>query len=148
MKINKGILFLLIFAIFIFGIASISANSDLNETISIDNSKSDIECNSGNVLKSSNYEESVLADSPKTIEVPFVSSQPNEVLWPRIQPAIDKANPGDTVIIKGNPVHCHITINKTLNVVAQTGGTIGPCPHHTHEGTKKLLRQITEKTHP
>lgn len=138
MKINKGILFLLIFAIFIFGIASISANSDLNETISIDNSKSDIECNSGNVLKSSNYEESVLADSPKTIEVPFVSSQPNEVLWPRIQPAIDKANPGDTVIIKGNPVHCHITINKTLNVVAQTGGTIGPCPHHTHEGVDEF----------
>lgn len=76
----------------------------------------------------------VLNDSPKTIVVPFDPENPNEVLSPNIQPALDNANSGDTVIIEGSPAHCHITINKTLNVVAGDGATIDPCPHFTHEG--------------
>ncbi|PWB88290.1 hypothetical protein MBBTH_01140 [Methanobrevibacter thaueri] len=133
MKINKFFLIILILVIVIFGIGSISATDDLNDTISTENLISNIEDNQDEVLSLSNGGDDVLADSPKTIEVPFIETQPNEVLWPRIQPAIDKANPGDTVIIKGNPVHCHITINKTLSVIS-SGGTIDACPHHTHEG--------------
>ena len=133
MKINKFFLIILILLIVIFGIGSISATDDLNDTISTENLISNIEDNQDEVLSLSNGGDDVLADSPKTIEVPFIETQPNEVLWPRIQPAIDKANPGDTVIIKGNPVHCHITINKTLSVIS-SGGTIDACPHHTHEG--------------
>ena len=133
MKINNSFLIILILLMIIFGIGSISATDDLNDTISTDNSISNVEYNSDDVLSLSDSEDDVLTDSPKTIVVPFIQTEPNEVLWPRIQPAIDNANPGDTVIIKGNPVHCHITINKTLNIIS-SGGTIDACPHHTHQG--------------
>lgn len=133
MKISKLIVIISILLIFIFGISSISANNDLNDTISSDNSIRNIESNSDDILSVSDVGDDTLGDSPKTITVPFVVTEPNEVLWPRIQPAIENANPGDTVIIKGNPVHCHITINKTLNILS-AGGTIDACPHHTHTG--------------
>ena len=122
MKIYKSFFFCLMLFILIVSISSIYASDDSANLTSI----------SDDVLEVSN--DDVLSDSSKTIVVPFDSKNPNEVLLPKIQPAIDGANPGDTVIIEGNPVHCHITINKKLNIVAGTGTTIDACPHHTHEG--------------
>lgn len=108
--------------------------SDNNAVAASDNNGAIAASNDGDdSIASSDINEDALGDSPQTIIVPFKKDQPNEVLWPRIQPAINGANPGDTIIIKGNPVHCHITINKTLNVVS-AGGTIDACPHHTHQG--------------
>lgn len=121
MKIHKSFFFCLMLFILLVSISSISASEDSNLTSISDD-----------VLEASN--DDVLSDSSKTIVVPFDPKNPNEVLLPKIQPAIDGANPGDTVIIEGNPVHCHITINKKLNIVAGTGTTIDACPHHTHEG--------------
>lgn len=115
MKIYKSLIFLSIFLILIITLGSISASEDFNNLTSSEN-------------------ENILSDSSKTIVVPFDPENPNEVLSPRIQPAIDNANPGDTIVIEGNPVHCHITVNKPLNIVAGTGTTISPCPHNTHEG--------------
>ena len=66
--------------------------------------------------------------------MPFDPQNPNEVLLPKIQPAIDSANAGDTIIIEGSPVHCHLIINKTLTILADDSSTIDPCPHHTHKG--------------
>lgn len=144
-----------IFLIIIWGIGSISAedgsddvvsaSDDLDDAVSTADSLNDAFSadvsvnaadNSSDVLEASDMSDDALGDSPKTIVVPFKKDQPNEVLWPRIQPAIDGANPGDTIIIKGNPVHCHITINKTLNVIS-SGGTIDACPHHTHKGVSE-----------
>ena len=46
-----------------------------------------------------------------------------------IQQAIDKANPGDTILITGkNYVHCHIIINKQLNIISEVNTTMSPCP--------------------
>ena len=48
-----------------------------------------------------------------------------------IQQAIDKANPGDTILITGkNYVHCHIIINKQLNIMSEVNTTMSPCPSH------------------
>ena len=124
MKIYKSLVFCLILFVLIISVGSISASDDSDNLTSINNQ---------DVLEISN-DDSILSDSPKTIVVPFDRKNPNEVLLPKIQPAIDNANPGDTIIIEGNPVHCHLTINKQLNIVAGTGTTIDACPHHTHEG--------------
>ena len=70
----------------------------------------------------------------KTITIVADKKNPNQVLNPTIQPAIDAANPGDTIVLKGNFVHCHFTIDKPLNIVAASGATLGPCPHHQSEG--------------
>ena len=58
------------------------------------------------------------------------SDNPNQVQKPTIQPVIDQANPGDTIVLNGSFVHCHFTINKTLNFVATPGTSLGICPHH------------------
>ena len=123
MKIYRALAFFSILLVLIFSMGSICASDDSSNLTSI---------NDDGVLDVSN--EDVLTDSSKTIVVPFDPKNPNEVLLPKIRPAIDGANPGDTIIIEGNPVHCHLTINKTLNVVAGTGTTIDACPHHTHDG--------------
>ena len=135
-----------ILLIIILGIGSISAADELEGAVSAADDLSDaisasdsvnIEDNSDDVLAASDIKEDTLGDSPKTIIVPFDKYNPNEVLKPTIQPAMDGANSGDTIIIKGNPVHCHLYINKTLNVIA-AGGTIDACPHHKHEGVDEF----------
>ncbi len=123
MKIHKSLVFSIILFILIISIGSVFAGDDFDNLTSINNQ---------DVLEIS--DDSILSDSSKTIVVPFDPKTPNEVLWPKIQPAIDNANPGDTVIIEGDPVHCHITINKPLNIMAEDQTTIDACPHHTHEG--------------
>ena len=134
MKIKKLVLFILLISILTCSIGSISATDSINnDTITKDNDRITLEHTDDNLIDSS--EDVILEDSTKTINVPFDPRNPNEVLLPKIQPAIDGANPGDTIVIQGSPVHCHLTINKKLNIIS--GGdstTIDPCPHHTHEG--------------
>lgn len=84
------------------------------------------------------------APAGKTITVVADKSNPNQVLNPTVQPVIDSASPGDTIILKGTFVHCHFTINKTLTIIGQDG-TIDPCPHHTHQGIDEFgVFYITE----
>ena len=55
-----------------------------------------------------------------------------------IQQAIDKANAGDTILITGkNYVHCHIIINKPLNIISEVNTTMSPCPSDT-KGSESL----------
>lgn len=154
MKTNRLLLLILILFILSLGINSISAvSTDLNDT----NVNNTVLTNSidGNYISSQSTVDEALemasdnevwdSSSGQTIVVPFDAQHPNEVLLPKIQPAIDKANSGDTIIIQGSPVHCHLTINKTLTVLAEDGKTIDPCPHHVHEGlTQHGVFYITE----
>lgn len=57
---------------------------------------------------------------------------PNQVQKPTVQPVIDNAKEGDTIILDGTFVHCHFMINKTLTILATPGTSVGVCPHHTH----------------
>ena len=144
MNMNK--LFILILTVFILflSINSISAvsdnlNDDVAENTILTNSIDD------NCISSQDPVDEILETSSQTIVVPFDAQHPNEVLLPKIQPAIDKADSGDTIIIEGSPVHCHLTINKTLTIIAEDGKTIDPCPHHVHEGlTQHGVFYITE----
>lgn len=60
------------------------------------------------------------------------SENPNQVQKPTVQPIIDNAKDGDTIILNGTFVHCHFMINKTLTIIATPGTSVGVCPHHTH----------------
>lgn len=55
---------------------------------------------------------------------------PNQVQKPTVQPVINQANSGDTIILNGTFIHCHFVVNKTLNIIATPGTTVGICPHH------------------
>lgn len=111
------------------GVGAISATeSPINNTISTDNQQN------ANEIIDVSYDEDILRDSPKTIVVPFDPKESNEMTWPKIQPAIDGANAGDTIVIEGNPAHCRLTINKKLNIIATEKSTITPCPNYYHEG--------------
>ena len=55
---------------------------------------------------------------------------PNQVQKPTVQPVINNASAGDTIILNGTFLHCHFTVNKTLNIIAAPGTTLGICPHH------------------
>ena len=132
MKVNKLIIFISILFILTIFIGSVSASDNLtNNNIALDDSVNNLEKNDINIIALS--DSNGLSDS-KTIVVPFDPKNPNDVLLPKIQQAIDSASPGDTIFIEGSPVHVHATINKTLNIVADYDSTIDACPHHTHEG--------------
>lgn len=149
MKVNNFLIFILTVLIISLSIGAISATNDFNDTMHDDsvltNSIDDNFASSKNYqttsdgsgdesLKTSINDDVVRDSSGNTIVVPFDRYNPNEVLLPKIQPAIDGANSGDTIIIEGSPVHCHLTINKTIHIIAEDGKSIDPCPHHTHEG--------------
>ena len=142
MRLNKLFVSILILFILTVSIGTIYAADDLNNnTITSDNSADNLEKTDENTVSTSN--DDVLS---KTIIVPFDPKEPNDVLWPKIQPAIDGANSGDTIIIKGSPVHVHATINKKLNIIADYDSTIDACPHHTHEGlTEHGIFYITKE---
>lgn len=135
MKIRKISIFLLILLVSLTFLSSISAQDvdNLNFTAEID------EIIEGNVLSSEEDLNIVTDDSccddedgPKTYYVEPDSENPNQVQKPTVQPVIDAANPGDTIVLNGTFVHCHFMINKTLTILATPGTSVGVCPHHTH----------------
>ena len=102
-----------VFLIFILSIGSISANENITDDV-ISTQDDDVAVSSveDGVLSAS--EQPVIGDAStasKTITIEADPINPNQVLKPTVQPAIDAANPGDTIILKGNFVHCHFTIN-------------------------------------
>lgn len=130
MKINKLIIFSLILLVGLTFIGSISAQDSDNVTLS-----SEID----DIIEINDNEEIIIDDSccedesgPKTWTVEPDPENPNQVQKPTVQPIIDVANPGDTIILNGTFVHCHFIINKTLNIMATPGTSVGVCPHHTH----------------
>lgn len=136
MNFNKFIILTSILFILTVSIGTISA-SDIsdNQTGVLDGSLSLME-NNNKIVESSQND--LLSDSAKTVVVPFNPSEPNEMTWPKIQPAIDEANAGDTIIIEGNPAHCRLAINKKLNIIAGEGANITPCPANYHEGLSQF----------
>ena len=100
------------FLVLILSIGTLSASDDSNYT-----SLSE----SGNDLKKDN----VIVVEP--------DENPNQIVKPTIQPAIDAANSGDTLILNGNFAHCHFLINKTLNIFADPETSLNSCPHYQTE---------------
>lgn len=133
MRINKILIFLLILITSLSFISIVSAQdaSDLNLTSEIN------DINDDNVIASDDVDiisddSSCCDDGPKTYYVSPDSENPNQVQKPTVQPVIDAANPGDTIVLNGTFVHCHFMINKTLTILATPGTSVGVCPHHTH----------------
>ena len=143
MKVKNVLIFISILLILIMGIDAIAAADNLNTTLNENDLKESsdflqqsdeyslVNSNAGDVISDS-------SSNSKTVTIVADKTNPNQVLKPTVQPAIDAANPGDTIILKGNFVHCHFTINKTLNIVAAPGASLGPCPHHKHEGVDEF----------
>lgn len=133
MRINKILIFLLILITSLSFISIVSAQdaSDLNLTSEIN------DINDDNVIASDDVDiisddSSCCDDGPKTYYVSPDPENPNQVQKPTVQPVIDAANPGDTIVLNGTFVHCHFMINKTLTILATPGTSVGVCPHHTH----------------
>ncbi|MBQ6098657.1 MAG: right-handed parallel beta-helix repeat-containing protein [Methanobrevibacter sp.] len=139
MKSKNGILFILVILIF-----SISCNitfaldlddNDLTQSnFASDSSISSELSDFDNSLQTKNTKEITAGN---TVVVTPDSENPNQMVKPTIQPAIDAANSGDTIILKGNFAHCHLTINKTINILAYNS-TLGPCPLYESEGAGSL----------
>ena len=136
MRLMNVLSLFLIFIILIVTINGIAASdvSDLSEiddnilsSNSIDNELT-IDENQNN-----NLQETENVTAPKTVVVRPDSDIPNQVLRPTVQPAIDEANPGDTIILRGNFVHCHFVVTKPLIIKSYSSTTtISPCPHHNN----------------
>lgn len=90
----------------------ISADDNSNDT-SLSGSENDLKNDNGNVI---------IVEPDK--------ENPNQIVKPTIQPAIDEASPGDTLILSGNFAHCHFLINKTLNIYGSPDNSINSCPHY------------------
>lgn len=97
--------------------SSNSENVTVDEKLGSDDCCDDSSVNEGN-------------NDSKTWVVAPDPDNPNQVQKPTVQPVIDQAKSGDTVILNGTFIHCHFTVNKTLNIVATPGTTLGICPHH------------------
>ena len=129
--------------ILIISIGAISAadNSNLiNSEIQnedFDDSLGILDYNNENIAEYSN--EAVVSDSSsgKTIVV-VNETNSNQVSNPTVQHAIDQANSGDTIILNGDFVNCHFTINKTLTVLGDSGSSLDSCPTQKHDGVDEF----------
>ena len=152
MKVNKFLVFVSIGFILLLSLGTISASDNENNISSLSNNL----LNDDNYLTTTSDDIVTSNDSSKTITIEVDEKNPNQVLNPTIQPAIDEANPGDTIILKGNFVHCHFLINKTINIIGTAETSLGPCPHHqtedagsfgvfyiTEEGSGSIFEGIT-----
>lgn len=93
-----------------------------------DNLNEEISQNVNQQMKSSEK-----LSSPKTVTVTPDASVPNQLLKPTVQEAIDNANPGDTLILKGNFVQCGFVVNKQLTIKADSiKTTVDPCPDNNN----------------
>ena len=139
MRKNGIIMCLLIFVMSILFINAVCAeNSDDYEIDSyeVDNMSSNIEevttdekLGSDDCCEDSSTGNGDENDSKTWVVTPDPDN-PNQVQKPTVQPVIDQAKSGDTIILNGTFIHCHFTVNKTLNIVAAPGTTLGICPHH------------------
>ena len=106
----------------------------------------DYECisdenNDHNNLKGSNLEANNLES---TIYVEAQKTNQNQMTDPTIQNAINSANAGDTIIIKGQTyAHCHFIVNKTLTIISETGTLMTPCPSNTQGSRAHGIFYIT-----
>ena len=116
----------------------VSATDNNDTSIQLDDNNQEISSlDDKDIALETSENDDILHDSSSnssTITIVVDKENPNQVLNPTIQPAIDAANPGDTIILEGDFVHCHFLINKTINIIA-TNSTLGPCPHHQTEGS-------------
>ena len=130
MKLNKLIIVLLIlFSLTLISSASAQDNVDLNLT---DEYEDVIEIDDDSNLITDDSSCCDDETGPQTYYVAPNPENPNQVQAPTVQPAIDNAKPGDTIVLNGTFVHCHFMINKTLTILATPGTSVGVCPHHTH----------------
>ena len=139
MKFNKILILSLIFIISLSIISAVSAEDTSDVNITSDNVKDVVESedylsldNSDEILSSDCCGDDDMLDNSIHYVEPDPDN-PNQVLKPTVQPVINAANPGDTIILNGTFVHCHFLINKTLTILATPGTSVGVCPHHTHQ---------------
>ena len=106
----------------------------------------DYECisdanNGHNNLKGSNLGANNLES---TIYVEAQKANQNQMTDPTIQNAINSANAGDTIIIKGERyAHCHFIVNKTVTIISETGTLMTPCPSNTQGSRAHGIFYIT-----
>ena len=133
MNYNKMILILIMIVLCcsIIGCVSAKDNSDLNTT--------NMEIKDNNYLSSDEIDkissDDCCEDAVNESKIWYVNpdlNNPNQVQAPTVQPVINNASAGDTVILNGTFVHCHFTINKTLTIKATPNTSVGVCPHHNH----------------
>ncbi|WP_405287299.1 right-handed parallel beta-helix repeat-containing protein [Methanobrevibacter sp.] len=115
MKLNQVFIIISLFLILILSIGTISASEDSN-TVCLSVATDDD-------IKSDN----VIVVKP--------GENPNQIVNPTIQPAIDEADSGDTIILNGSFAHCQFSINKTLNIFSSPGNSVNACPHYQTEGS-------------
>ena len=148
MNMNKLILIFSIMLILTITSGAVTASEVSNETI-IENSNYLNENIDENILQTSDYMDETASDDSsmsKTFIIEADKENPNQVLNPTVQPVIDNnASDEDTIILDGNFVHCHFTINKRLNVISNSGTSLDACPHHKHKGVSEFgVFYITE----
>ena len=139
LKLNKMIIFISIILIFTISCNVVFAASFDDNNVTLDNLNGEYvlnEFNNGNNVLETDSNEN-LYSSGNTIIVEPDSENPNQMINPTIQSALDSANPGDTLILKGDFAHCHFLINKTINIIGYDA-TLGPCPVYESEGAGSL----------
>ena len=114
---NKLFIIILIFLILVVGMGPISAADSSN-------------CNSSEKLFAN--EDGEIYDSPTNIVVANETNS-NQDTNSSIQQMIDDSGDGDTIILKGDFVNCHFTIDKPLTVIG-SDSSLNPCSNHKHEG--------------
>ena len=137
MKINNIIIYLSILIISTLFISTIYAENITDhetDSLKLDDTLNDLEIIpvDEEIIKEDCCEDptEISENTSKTWIVTPDSDNPNQVQKPTVQPVINQAESGDTIILNGTFIHCHFTVNKTLNIIATPGTTLGICPHH------------------
>jgi parallel beta-helix repeat protein len=135
MKVNNILFIFILLIITLISFSCVVANEDTNITDDSSilelNDESNIDLNENTL--SANEEDSVL--TTQTIIVDEIGSHHNEMNEHTIRNAINSANAGDTIIIKGDYYeHTHVTINKPLTIKSEVGTNLDPCTSRADSG--------------
>ena len=143
MKANKIFLltlFLMLAAIISLGAVAATEDNNITDDSSLlsVNNESDYSLDE-NTLTASDEENSLLS-APKTIEVDNYGESHNEMNEHTIKNAVESANAGDTLLIKGSEyVHVHVTINKQLTIKSDVATKMEPCSSTADSGYQGMF---------
>ena len=144
MKFNNVLFIISLLLIALISLSGVVANEDTNitEDSSVLNVNDESNYDLNDNTLSTNENDSVF--SAQTI-VDESGGEHNEMNEHTIRNAINSANAGDTILIKGsNYVHVHVTIGKPLTIKSEIGTDLSPCSS-TVESNNRGIFYLTSK---
>ena len=138
MKLKNMLIILSCLFVAMLCIGSVAAIDNVDDNLTSDSSSMELKMNDESELSVIN-DDSVLSE-PQIIEIGEYGEYHREMSDHTIRNAIQSANSGDTIIIKGGYYdHCHVVIDKKLTIKSDVGTNLSACTSTAVSGSEGIF---------